>query len=90
MASKSDQAEKLLPILQQTCEKYPLHAGFPAAIVKVNEQNLFLFEKMFDLGGFVIFIDANVIQIDFRVVGPADALHDLQYPGPDHARRLHA
>ncbi len=43
--SDNKTAEELLPILQQTCEKYPLHAGFPAAIVKVNEQNLFLFEK---------------------------------------------
>ena len=43
--SDNKTAEKLLPILQQTCEKYPSYAGFPAAIVKVSEQNLYLFEK---------------------------------------------
>ena len=38
-------AEKLLPLLQQACEKYPQHAEFPAAIVSVSEQALYLFIK---------------------------------------------
>ena len=38
-------AEKLLPILQHARENYPQHADFPAAIVKVSEQTLYLFEK---------------------------------------------
>ncbi|MBT8113180.1 MAG: L,D-transpeptidase [Gammaproteobacteria bacterium] len=41
----SKTAEKLLPILQQACEKYPQHADFPAAIVSVSEQALYLFIK---------------------------------------------
>jgi hypothetical protein len=35
----------LLPILQQACEKYPQHADFPAAIVSVSKQALYLFIK---------------------------------------------
>ena len=38
-------AEELLPLLQQACEKYPQHADFPAAIVSVSEQTLYLFIK---------------------------------------------
>jgi len=34
-----------LPILQQACEKYPQHADFPAAIVSIGEQALYLFIK---------------------------------------------
>ena len=43
--SDNKTAEELLPILQQTFEKYSSHAGFPAAMVKVNEQKLYLFEN---------------------------------------------
>ena len=43
--SDNKTVEKLLPILQQACANYPQHADFPAAIVKVNEQTLYLFEK---------------------------------------------
>lgn len=47
MVSKSEKkvAEKLLPLLQQACKKFPQHAVFPAAIVSVSEQALYLFEK---------------------------------------------
>ncbi len=38
-------AEMLLPILQQAFEKYQQNAGFPAAIVNVSEQALYLFIK---------------------------------------------
>ncbi len=38
-------AEKLLPLLQQACEIYPQHADFPAAIISVSEQVLYLFIK---------------------------------------------
>ena len=43
--SDSKTTEKLLPILQQACEKFPQHANFPAAIVSVTEQALYLYEK---------------------------------------------
>lgn len=36
-------AEMLLPVLQQACKKYPQHEEFPAAIVKISEQALYLF-----------------------------------------------
>lgn len=38
-------SEKLFPLLQHACEKYPQHAGFPAAIVCVREQKLFLYVR---------------------------------------------
>jgi hypothetical protein len=38
-------AEKLLPLLKNACEKYPQHASFPAAIVSIKEQVLYLFEN---------------------------------------------
>ncbi len=41
--SNEKTAEKLLPVLQQACEQYPQHAEYPAAIVKVGEQALYLF-----------------------------------------------
>jgi hypothetical protein len=43
--SESKTAEQLLPLLQQAYEKYPLHIGLPAAIVKVSQQQLYLYEK---------------------------------------------
>ena len=36
-------AAKLLPVLQRASEDYPQHIKHPAAIVKVNEQALYLF-----------------------------------------------
>ena len=47
MVSKSDikEAEELLPLLQKACEKYPQHADFPAAIVSIKGQVLYLFEN---------------------------------------------
>lgn len=41
----SKTTEELLHILQQACEKYPQHASFPAAIVSIEEQALYLFEN---------------------------------------------
>ena len=41
----SKSAEKLLPALQRASEQFPQHAGFPAAIVSVSEQILFLYVK---------------------------------------------
>jgi len=38
-------AEQLLPSLQQACKKYPKHAEFPAAIVSIREQSLYLYIK---------------------------------------------
>ncbi|MGH1536920.1 MAG: L,D-transpeptidase family protein [Gammaproteobacteria bacterium] len=43
--SDSKAAEKLLPLLQQTCEKYPQHAEFPVAIISISEQTLYLYVK---------------------------------------------
>ena len=43
--SNANTAEKLLPVLQQASEQYPQHTDFPAAIVSVSEQILFLYEK---------------------------------------------
>ncbi len=43
--SDSKTTEKLSPLLQLACEKYPQHAGFPAAIVNIKEQVLYLFEN---------------------------------------------
>ncbi len=37
--------DNLLHILQQACKKYPQHASFPAAIVSIEEQILYLFEN---------------------------------------------
>lgn len=42
--SESNTAEQLLPLLEQANEKYSLHAGLPAAIVKVSTQQLYLYE----------------------------------------------
>lgn len=42
--SDNKTAEKLLPIVQLACINYPQHANLPAAIVKVSEQTLYLFE----------------------------------------------
>ena len=41
----SKTTEQLLSILQIACEKYPQHASFPAAIVSIKEQVLYLFEN---------------------------------------------
>jgi len=41
--SDSKTAEKLLSSLQQACNKFPKHADFPAAIISVSEQTLYLF-----------------------------------------------
>lgn len=38
-------AKKLIPLLQQACEKFPQHAEFPSAIVSVSEQALYLYIK---------------------------------------------
>lgn len=35
----------LLSTLQKACEKYPQHASFPAAIISIKEQVLYLFEN---------------------------------------------
>jgi len=43
--SSAKTAEKLLPLLQQACEKYPQHAEYPVAIVSTNEQALYLYVK---------------------------------------------
>jgi len=40
---KAKAEDKLLPILKKACEKFPQHADFPAAIVKVSEQVIYLF-----------------------------------------------
>ncbi len=37
--------EELLSTLKQSCEKFPQHADLPAAIVKVGEQELYLFSE---------------------------------------------
>ena len=41
----SKTTEKLLPLLQQACKKYPQHASFPAAIVSIEYQLLYLFDN---------------------------------------------
>jgi len=38
-------AEKLLPLLQLACKNYPQHAEYPAAIIKVSEQSLYVFKN---------------------------------------------
>lgn len=38
-------ADKLLPILKKACKKFPQHAAFPAAIVKISEQVIYLFTE---------------------------------------------
>ncbi len=43
--SETKTAEKLLPLLQQACEKYPQHANLPAVIVDISEQALYLYAK---------------------------------------------
>ena len=37
--------DELLRILQQACKEFPQHADFPAAIISVSEQTLYLFIK---------------------------------------------
>ena len=50
----SKTTEELLQILQQACEKYPQHASFPAAIVSIEEQILYLFENNNFVGSYPV------------------------------------
>ena len=43
--SDFDTAKHLLPFLMQACEKYSHHADFPAAIVNISKQVLYLFSN---------------------------------------------
>lgn len=43
--SDSKTAKELLPLLEKACEKYPQHADFPAAIVSISEQIIYLYSK---------------------------------------------
>lgn len=43
--SDSKTTEELLSLLQTACEKHPQHASFPAAIVSIEEQVIYLFEN---------------------------------------------
>lgn len=43
--TENNTVDNLLHVLQQACEKYPQHASFPAAIVSIEQQVLYLFEN---------------------------------------------
>jgi len=45
MSLKSKKVEELQGILKQTCAQFPQHAEFPAAIIKVKQQTIYLFIK---------------------------------------------
>lgn len=51
---ESKTTEQLLSSLQTACEKYPQHASFPAAIVSIKEQVLYLFENNKYVGSYPI------------------------------------
>ena len=39
----SDAAKQLYPLLRKVCDRYPQHAEFPAAIVQISRQRLYVF-----------------------------------------------
>ena len=41
----TESVEELLKTLQQVCKHHPKYAGYPAAIVKIDKQTLYLFEN---------------------------------------------
>jgi len=43
--SETQSAKELLSLLQETCKKYPDHANYPAAIVKISEQKIYLYNQ---------------------------------------------